>query len=195
MLAYLTVYSVLVPIFQIHHLTAGMLVLMLVQMALFLIYGFVTDSESKRETFKNMLMLEMFKAVLLNSLGVGVAHLADRQQRSNFARATQFQREEKLMLSVRNDVHRLLCNTLPEPIVKDIATGRVEVAHRYEQVTVLQSDMSGFTQLTASQPPEKVLGILSDLFGKFDALASRFGVHKVCAQGPPVSHSSAPALG
>ena len=178
-LAYLCVYAVLVPIFQIHHLTAAMLLLMCVQIVLFLIYGYVTESESKRETFKNMLALEAFKALLLNVLGVGVAHLGDRQQRDNFQRAAQFQSEEEMQHKIRNDVHRLLCNTLPAPIVRDIAMGRVEVAHRYEQVTVLQSDMSGFTQLSASTPPEKVLGILSDLFGRFDRLASRFGVHKV----------------
>ena len=76
-------------------------------------------------------------------------------------------------------MHRLLCNTLPAPIVSDIALGRVEVAHRYEQVTVLQSDMRGFTVLSAALPPETVLGILSDMFAKFDVLASHYGVHKV----------------
>ena len=47
------------------------------------------------------------------------------------------------------------------------------------QVTVLQSDMRGFTAMSAIHPPEVVLGILSDMFAKFDMLASHYGVHKV----------------
>ena len=48
-------------------------------------------------------------------------------------------------------MQRLLLNTLPEPIVKEIASGHVEVAHRYENVTVLQADLVGFTPLSASR--------------------------------------------
>jgi class 3 adenylate cyclase len=44
---------------------------------------------------------------------------------------------------------------------------------------VLQSDMQGFTAMSAIHPPEVVLGILSDMFAKFDMLASHYGVHKV----------------
>ena len=47
------------------------------------------------------------------------------------------------------------------------------------QVTVLQSDMRGFTAMSAIHPPEVVLGILSDMFAKFDMLASHYGVHKI----------------
>ena len=47
------------------------------------------------------------------------------------------------------------------------------------QVTVIQSDMTGFTAMSAIHPPEVVLGILSDMFAKFDMLASHYGVHKV----------------
>ena len=40
------------------------------------------------------------------------------------------------MLSVQRNVHQLLCNTLPAPIVAEVASGHVEVAHRYEQVAM-----------------------------------------------------------
>ena len=80
---YLAVYSVFVPIFQIHHLTMAMLLLTCVQMALFVGYGLVSRA-GERETYKNMLALEAYIAVILNMLGVGIAHLADRQSRSNF---------------------------------------------------------------------------------------------------------------
>ena len=76
-------------------------------------------------------------------------------------------------------MHTLLLNTLPAPVVKDIAQGHTEVAHRYRHVTVLQADMCGFTPLSATRPPEEALGILGDLFGQFDELAERVRVHKL----------------
>ena len=85
-IVYLAVYSVFVPIFQIHHLTMAMLMLTCVQMALFVAYGLINNA-GERETYKNMLALEAYIAVILNMLGVGIAHLADRQTRSNFSRA------------------------------------------------------------------------------------------------------------
>ena len=85
-IVYLAVYSVFVPIFQIHHLTMAMLLLTCVQMALFVAYGLINNA-GERETYKNMLALEAYIAVILNMLGVGIAHLADRQTRSNFSRA------------------------------------------------------------------------------------------------------------
>ena len=39
--------------------------------------------------------------------------------------------------------------------------------------------MVGFTPLSASHPPAEVLGIISDIFGQFDELADKYGVHKV----------------
>ena len=48
-------------------------------------------------------------------------------------------RVERCFLSIQ--VHRLLTNTYPEPVVKDMANGRWERPHRYDVVTVLQADI------------------------------------------------------
>ena len=78
------------------------------------------------------------------------------------------------------------------------------MAHRYDEVTVLQAaarsarwtlpghramtcpgpallqaDMVGFTKLSSERSADFVLGLLSDLFAKFDGLAEGYGVHKV----------------
>ena len=72
--------------------------------------------------------------------------------------AKQFLEEEEAMFAVRDDMHRLLLNTFPAPIVRAIAAGQTEVAHRYDLVTVLQADLSGFTPLSATKTPEEILG-------------------------------------
>ena len=50
----------------------------------------------------------------------------------------------------------LLLNTLPEPIVREIASGTSRIAHRYDHVTVLQADMVGFTPLSAARARGKL---------------------------------------
>ena len=55
-----------------HHLTMAMLLLTCVQMALFVGSA---SSTGGRGTYKNMLALEAYIALILNMLGVGIAHL------------------------------------------------------------------------------------------------------------------------
>ena len=111
---YLAVYSVFVPIFQIHHLTMAMLLLTIVQMALFVAYGLVNNA-GERETYKNMLALEAYIAVILNMLGVGIAHLADRQTRSNFSRAKSVPRGHTVALAPGTSPRSLRSSMLGRP--------------------------------------------------------------------------------
>eukprot|EP00967_Tisochrysis_lutea_P089781 scaffold128027_cov31-Tisochrysis_lutea.AAC.1 len=175
-------------------------------------------------------------------VGMTVACLAESQNRANFRSSRVLLEEEGVKVSIkprtlqrkqsavalRDGVHRLLLNTLPAPIVRDIASGLTQartacthrpphvqgvhpvaeawecpwcaskhpshptfgrlcdsgrlasqVAHRYDEVTVLQADMVGFTNLSAQRSAEYVLGLLSDLFDKFDALTEEHKTHKV----------------
>ena len=151
-----------------------MWVLVLTQLATML--SIYSDELGSRAS---LIARELVKAIALNAVGVAMGLVAERNRRKNFNGALLYHEEVVLMTAVRNDVQRLLLNTLPEPIVREIASGHVEVAHRYDNVTVLQVDMVGFTPLSATHPPSDVLGILSDLFGTFDELSEQYGVHKV----------------
>merc|ERR1712050_470278 len=51
--------------------------------------------------------------------------------------------------------------------------------HRYDAVTVVQSDLVGFTKLSSGKGPTEVVEIISDLFRCFDDLADKYGVYKV----------------
>ena len=134
--------------------------------------------------------ISSFLQGLVNVLGMWIARRSERVHRKIFYNAKLFREELLLSKAVCNDVQRLLMNTLPEPIVREIATGTSKVAHRYENVTVLQADMVGFTPLSAARGPEEVLGILSELFADFDRAAERWGVHKVKSISDAHPHSA-----
>ena len=69
-----------------------------------------------------LVMRAFTKDVLLNCLGLALAVAAESQHRSNFMRAKHFLEEEQAISAVRDDMHRLLLNTFPAPIVRAIAS-------------------------------------------------------------------------
>ena len=119
------------------------------------------------------------RIILFNAFGTFVGIEQTRQMRLNFWHVRLLQEAVQLHKLCRQRFHRLTANTLPAPIVKAIATGDTAFVKVYEQCTVLQADMVGFTPLSAKFPPEKVLGILSDIFEEFDSLCEENCVDKV----------------
>ena len=74
---------------------------------------------------------------------------------------------------------RLLLNILPEPIAERLKSGEAQIADTFSSVSVIFTDLVGFTKWSKDRPPMEVLSMLDDLFGSFDAVASRLGVEKI----------------
>lgn len=74
---------------------------------------------------------------------------------------------------------RLLLNVLPAPIAERLKAGESPLADHHDAATVLFADLVGFTPLARDLPPAEVVGMLSDLFGAFDALVEEVGLEKV----------------
>jgi hypothetical protein len=53
------------------------------------------------------------------------------------------------------------------------------IADTFPSVTVLFSDVVGFTQWSSGVPPDVVFRVLGSMFAEFDALAHRLGIFKV----------------
>ncbi len=73
----------------------------------------------------------------------------------------------------------LLLNILPPKIVKRINDGEELIADRFENVSVLFSDLVGFTEVSATLGPSELVQDLNRLFSRFDLLAKQCGVEKV----------------
>ena len=74
---------------------------------------------------------------------------------------------------------KLLLNVLPGKIATRLRGGEEMIADRCERVTVVFADIVGFTQLAAGTPPEKLIGVLNELFTRFDEVAAAHGVEKI----------------
>ena len=62
----------------------------------------------------------------------------------------------------------LLLNVLPKSVVTRMRNGETAIADHFENVTILFSDLVGFTGLATGLPPGKLIDILSAVFSRFD---------------------------
>jgi adenylate cyclase len=74
---------------------------------------------------------------------------------------------------------RLLLNVLPRTIAERLKRESGIIAESHDDVTVLFADVVDFTPFTERTAPERVVGVLDEIFSAFDALAERLGVEKI----------------
>ncbi|HEX2031927.1 MAG TPA: adenylate/guanylate cyclase domain-containing protein [Actinomycetota bacterium] len=92
----------------------------------------------------------------------------------------------KLLSSVMRELdqerarsHSLLLNILPQAIIDRLGDGETTIADRYASVTVLFSDLVGFTSISSELEPQLLVSELNRLFSEFDALCERTEVEKI----------------
>ena len=74
----------------------------------------------------------------------------------------------------------LLLNILPNEVVRRLHRGEAVIADRFDDVTILFSDLVGFTQASsAGLPAPRVVEALNGLFSAFDRLAHELGIEKI----------------
>jgi len=112
-----------------------------------------------------------FDAVLLRArLGSSLEKKRLRDREQEHLRLIETERE-------RSD--QLLLNILPVPIADRLKEGESTIADSFDQVTVLFSDLVGFTKMSAGISAETLVGRLNDVFRSFDSLATDLGVEKI----------------
>jgi class 3 adenylate cyclase len=73
----------------------------------------------------------------------------------------------------------LLLNVLPRPIAERLKRTPGIIAESHPEVTVLFADVVDFTPFTSLTAPARVIGLLDEVFSRFDRLAERHGLEKI----------------
>jgi class 3 adenylate cyclase len=92
-------------------------------------------------------------------------------------------------------IEDLLLNILPKEISEELKDKGKATARRHEKVTVLFTDMKGFTQAAEKMTPEELVNELDECFIRFDEIVGHYGIEKIktigdsymCAAGVPTS--------
>ena len=114
--------------------------------------------------------------------------------------ALVFFRGREKMRRVSQLSDKLLANILPEEVAAELKQMGKSIPRSYERVTVLFTDLRGFTQLAESLSPWELVQELDHCFLAFDEILEKFGLEKIktlgdgylCAGGVPVPNDTNP---
>ena len=73
----------------------------------------------------------------------------------------------------------LLADIFPPRVRKALSEGRKVEPEGFDPVTIFFSDIVGFTLISQTIPPEKVMTMLDDMYSRFDSLVKTHGLFKV----------------
>jgi class 3 adenylate cyclase len=116
--------------------------------------------------------LHILRAVLAGGLFFTLAMCA------YYARRATLIAEEALDRAHQRS-EELLLNILPASIATRLKRQSGTIADGFTDVTVLFADIVGFTTLSARLPPARIVGILDELFCRFDDIAVKLGLEKI----------------
>ena len=94
---------------------------------------------------------------------------------------TQIQMATVELQMAKDDSDRLLKSILPTSIAERMKglAGERTIADRFENVTVLFSDIVGFTNTTSNESADNIVSSLNALTSRFDKRAAHMGVEKI----------------
>jgi class 3 adenylate cyclase len=88
--------------------------------------------------------------------------------------------QEKQRLEVEQlKTEKLMLNILPRPIADRLKRGEKNISGSYPDVSILFSDLVGFTQMSSQISATELVKLLNDLFTRFDKRADAIGLEKI----------------
>jgi guanylate cyclase len=111
---------------------------------------------------------------VLNLVGVTLSsyvmlgYFVEQRERATVALQAEQQRSQRLLL-----------NVLPEPIAERLKASTGVIAEHFDEVSVLFADLVGFTERSATMPPQELVELLDRIFSAFDRVADTEGVEKI----------------
>ena len=94
-------------------------------------------------------------------------------------RIVELQKEKELLSLEQMKTDKLMLNILPKPIADRLKRGESNIAGNYPEVTVLFSDLVGFTKMSSQKSAGDLVKLLNDLFSRFDQRAESLGLEKI----------------
>ena len=101
-------------------------------------------------------------------------------------------------------IEELLLNILPKAVSDELRDTGKATAKRFDHVTVMFTDMKGFTTMAEKMTPEQLVAELDECFVRFDRITARYGIEKIktigdsymsaCGLPMPVKHHALRAV-
>ncbi|MCA8929187.1 MAG: PAS domain-containing protein [Alphaproteobacteria bacterium] len=93
------------------------------------------------------------------------------------------ERQNRDLKKEKERVERILLNIMPESVYAEWKEFGVTVPQRFDEASVLMLDFVGFTDMTVSREPTKLISELNDIFTGFDRIVEQFGCERLKTMG------------
>lgn len=95
-------------------------------------------------------------------------------------RTSELAEAAKLLEAEKEKSEALIKNILPEKIARRLMDNPGQtIAEEYAMATIIFTDFKGFTNLSESSTPQKLIRELNEVFAHFDGLCEKHGVEKI----------------
>ncbi|MFC1852984.1 adenylate/guanylate cyclase domain-containing protein [candidate division CSSED10-310 bacterium] len=101
------------------------------------------------------------------------------QERITFYQRCVIEQREEEIKREKAKAESLLLNILPRSIAERLKNKQQTIADAFDNVTVLFADIVGFTRLSVTVAPEKLVLMLNELFSLFDDIAENYDLEKI----------------
>lgn len=165
------------PIYQFQRqmlILATLLMLLVTLLAMALAYLFVRPINQLIESARQIEAGELGAIALLET-DDEFGELA----RSFNAMVQSLQAQTHLVEEKNRENEQLLLSIFPAAIAKRLKRGEKNIAESASNVSVLFSDLTGFSQLSDSLSAQEVVGLLNELVTAFDEAAEHHGMEKI----------------
>jgi len=92
---------------------------------------------------------------------------------------TALNKERCNLMAEKERSDELLNNILPRVIANRMRLGELMIAEHFGEVTVLFSDIVGFTKLSARTEPHELVKLLNMIFSEYDVIADKYRLEKI----------------
>jgi adenylate cyclase len=89
------------------------------------------------------------------------------------------ERQNRDVKKEKERVEKLLLNIMPQSVYEEWKEFGVTTPQRYDNATVLMLDFIGFTEMTVSRDPNRLIAELNDIFTAFDRIVEQFGCERL----------------
>jgi adenylate cyclase len=93
------------------------------------------------------------------------------------------ERQNRDLKKEKERVERILLNIMPQRVYDELKEFGVTIPQRYDEASVLMLDFVGFTEMSVSRDPTKLISELNDIFTSFDRIVEQFGCERLKTMG------------
>lgn len=83
----------------------------------------------------------------------------------------------------RSKMNSLLCELLPQSVVRELSAGKQVMPETFDCVTLFISTIVGFAKISSKSSPMEIVKMLNQMYILFDELAQKYDVYKVATIG------------